>query len=235
MSPDTAPHPEAGPDRPSQPDQTAPPRRLGPQHWVLIGLIVLLFLPEAILLLADHGLIGTVRWRSLTYQYGAFWAGLLYGWQPNYPAQPVLMFLTYGVLHTGPVHLLGNVLALGWLGQRLLARIPVLTFGLIWLAAMLGGAALFGWLSRTSAPMVGASGAIFGLAAAWIITDWQDRRRALPRWAALRPALGLTLLLVVFNVGTWALQNGQLAWETHLGGFLAGGVVAGGLSWRRRV
>ena len=201
------------------------------QYRVLIWLICLTCLPELILLMADAGLIGLPRWRILAYQYGAFWAGLLYGWQPNYATQPALMFVTYAFLHTGPMHLLGNMLGLGWLGARIIGRWGPWWFGTVYLASMLGGAAGFGALTQSPAPMIGASGAIFGLAAAWMVGEGQDRRHAgQTRWArlglALGPALGLILVLAGFNLITWLMQNGQLAWETHLGGFLAGGAVA---------
>jgi len=53
---------------------------------------------EAVLQAADLGVIGSTRWRQLAWQYGAFWAGLLHDWQPNYAAQPIAMFLSYSVL-----------------------------------------------------------------------------------------------------------------------------------------
>lgn len=215
-------------------------QRRGRQHWghqnpLLIGMICLICLPEITLLLADYGLIGSPRWRLLAYQYGAFWAGLLQGWQPNYAAQPGLMFVTYGFLHTGPVHLLGNMLGLGWLGARIIDRWGGWRFIGIYLASLLGGAAGFGVLTQSPAPMIGASGAVFGLAAAWMVGEGQDRRGTEGTtgatfwpglWPALWPALGLTLMLIGFNLASWILQNGQLAWETHLGGFLAGLIMA---------
>ena len=217
------------------------PRRLRQSRVLplLICLICLICLPEITLLLADYGLIGSPRWRLLAYQYGAFWAGLLYGWQPNYTAQPGLMFVTYGFLHTGPVHLLGNMLGLGWLGARIIDRRGAARFLWLYLMSMLGGAAGFGVLTSSPAPMIGASGAIFGLAAAWMVGDWQDRRARAAQagatgraalWSTLKPALGLTLVLAGFNLLGWLAQNGQLAWEAHLGGFLAGGTLA--LLWR---
>ena len=217
-------------------DSTDAPAPYRPDHnRVLLGLICLICLPELTLLLADWGLIGSPRWRPLAYQYGAFWAGLLFGWEPNYAIQPVLMFVTYGFLHTGPMHLLGNVLGLGWLGQRVINRWGAWRFVWLYLAAMLGGAAGFGTLTQSPAPMIGASGAIFGLAAAWMVGDGQDRRIQMAQagasgwtalWSTLKPALGLTLVLAGFNLIPWLLDNGQLAWETHLGGFLTGLCVA---------
>lgn len=202
---------------------------------VLTLLICLICLPELVLLLADYGLIGSPRWRLLAYQYGAFWAGLLYGWQPNYTAQPALMFVSYGFLHTGPAHLTGNMLGLGWLGARIIDRWGTGRFIWLYLAAMLGGAVGFGALTSSPAPMIGASGAVFGLAAAWMVGEAQDRRIRAHKaghggwpalWSTLKPALGLTLVLAGFNLISWMVQNGQLAWETHLGGFLAGLGVA---------
>lgn len=215
----------------------APARRTGtrPRNTssVLIGLIALISAIEVILLLADLGLIGSARWRPLSYQYGAFWAGLLQDWRPNYAAQPVAMFFTYAFLHAGPGHLTGNMLTLFWLGKTAAARLGNAHFALLYLASMLGGGAAFGMLSRSPAPMVGASGAIMGLAAAWIVWDWQDRRKSGARgWAAARWAVGMTFALGGLNLGVWVWLNGILAWQTHLGGFLSGAAMA--LILRRR-
>ena len=72
-------------------------------------------------------------------------------------------------------------------------------------------------------PMVGASGALFGLAGAWqywVQADAPRRRRA---WITLRAALGLIGLNLLL---LWYL-DGRMAWQTHLGGFVAGWVTAG--------
>jgi membrane associated rhomboid family serine protease len=42
----------------------------------------------------------------------------------------------------------------------------------------------------------------------------------------LRPILRVVVLLVVMNLVLWWAMSGQLAWQTHLGGFLAGAVAA---------
>lgn len=208
------------------PDRPAPPpgsrRRAG-----LILLAAALALPELLLWGADLGLWGSARWRPMAYSWGAFWAGLLHGWQSNFPLQPWTMFLSYGALHAGPVHLAGNLAALAWLGPRVAERAGRAGFWQIWGAAWLGGAVAFGLLSRQAAPMVGASGALFGLAAALLVWEAQARqgRRRLA-WA-LAAVLGLALL----NLVDWALHGGRLAWQTHLGGVLAGAAVAA--VWRR--
>jgi membrane associated rhomboid family serine protease len=180
------------------------------------------------LLGADWGLWGSARWRPLAYTQGAFWAGLLYGWTPNYPLQPVAMFFSYAWLHAGPGHLAGNLAALLWLGPQVVARRGNGGLLLFWCLSVLGGGAAFGLLTSSPAPMVGASGALFGLAADWLVAEVRRENR----WGArLLRALVLFALLLLLNVAAWFLQGGQLAWETHLGGFLAGLALA--VLWRR--
>lgn len=177
--------------------------------WCLAALCLL---PELVLQGADWGLWGSARWRPLAYAQGAFWAGLLYGWLPNYPGQPVLMFLTYAWLHAGIGHLLGNLGALFWLAPDLAARLGPWRFLALWGAGMLGGAALFAALPTSAAPMVGASGALFGLAGAAAVM-------AARSW---RQGLLLALGLVALNLAAWVAAGGHLAWQAHLGGMLAG-------------
>ena len=67
--------------------------------------------------------------------------------------------------------------------------------------------------------MVGASGALFGLAGAWKAWDWQEARAHRgPLWPIVLWVLGIALL----NGVLWVAQGGLLAWEAHLGGFVAG-------------
>lgn len=206
----------------SDPDRaSAGQRDLG--SWVLIFLIVLCCVVEAVLQLADLGLVGSGRLRALAYEYGGFWSGLLQSWSPNYPSQPYLMFLTYGFLHGGMLHLAVNMVTLWSLGQAVLARVGARGFVLLYTASLLGGGLGFALLASTLAPMVGASGALFGLAGgllAWGYVDRYTLRQAL--WPVARAA-GLLLLM---NVVMWWALNGQLAWETHLGGFISGWVAA---------
>ena len=199
--------------------------------------LVLIAVPtvvECLLWGADHGLWGDARWRGLAYQYGGFWAGLLRNWQPNYAAQPVTMFVTYALLHAGPGHLIGNMGGLWWLGDLVVTRVGARGLALLYAVSALGGAVAFGILTTSAAPMIGASGAVFGLAGAWTVWDWQDHRlRADRTWAWRTPAI--VLGLAGMNAATWALQGGNLAWQTHLGGFIAGaGVAMWPRVWRGR-
>jgi membrane associated rhomboid family serine protease len=195
----------------------------------IVTLIVVNVGIELTLAAADAGLIGSARWRAIAYQNGAFWAGLLHGWRPNYPAQPWLMFLSYAVLHGGMIHLAGNMLILWGLGRILRLRIGPAGFFAVYILSAVGGALCFGLLSQSPQPMVGASGALFGLVGCWQYWRWSLRRRAgrslWPVWQALG-------WLVLLNAVFWVILDGLLAWETHLGGFVAGWLTAAALDWR---
>ena len=192
--------------------------RLRPTQAVLaVGLLCCLV--EIVLQLADHGLVGSARWRPLAYQNGAFWAGLLRDWRPNYALQPVTMFFSYSTLHGGLGHLVGNMVALVALGALVTERVGQRGFLILWVVSAVGGAAAFGLLATSPQPMVGASGALFGLAGAWKAWDWQEARAHRgPLWPIVLWVLGIALL----NGVLWVAQGGLLAWEAHLGGFVAG-------------
>ncbi|MDF0598568.1 rhomboid family intramembrane serine protease [Psychromarinibacter halotolerans] len=199
---------------------------------VLLMIAAVCILIELVLQGADLKLFGSPVWRSRTYQYGAFWPGLLHGWRPNYAAQPYAMFLTYAMLHGGLGHLAGNMFTLLALGETVVRRVGQRGFVLIYSTAALGGAALFGLTADGPRPMVGASGALFGLAAALIYWNFVIPEHTAGRMRRLAAAIGS---LIVLNALLWVLLDGLLAWETHLGGFLAGWLAAWLLDrWARR-
>ncbi|GHF03409.1 rhomboid family intramembrane serine protease [Aliiroseovarius zhejiangensis] len=209
----------------------ARPHLTPPAKALITGLIAVNLGIEMVLLSADLGLIGTSQWRPLAYQNGAFWAGLLHNWRPNYPVQPWTMFVTYAFLHGGIMHLLGNMLTLWLIARMVILRAGVKGFVLIYLLSAIGGAALFGALTLSARPMVGASGALFGLVGAILYWRWSDRRRRrLDQW----PVLKTVLILGVLNLLLWLVMGGLLAWETHLGGFIAGWLAAAILARIRR-
>ncbi|WP_210528793.1 rhomboid family intramembrane serine protease [Rubellimicrobium arenae] len=190
-------------------------------------LIAVNVLVEAVLLAADHRILGSPIWRALAYGNGAFWSGLLRDWRPNFPGQPATMFVTYSFLHAGPGHLIGNMIMLALLGKPLSDRLGGWRFAAIYGLSALGGGVAFGLLSSSAAPMVGASGAIFGLAGAGLVHYWQEQR-------SLRGLAGAVVGLVALNALTWLMLGGQLAWETHLGGLVAGALATLALDPGRR-
>lgn len=161
--------------------------------------------------------------RATAFENGAFWAGLLWRWQPNYAVQPYTMFLSYGFLHGGILHLSVNMITLWSLSLGVLDRVRVRGFATLYFGTMVGGGAAYSVLTTTPAPMVGASGALFGLAGALLAWSYVDRFRRNDRlWPVVR-TLGILILL---NVAMWWALEGQVAWQAHLGGFLTGWVLA---------
>lgn len=208
----------------------APPlaiRQAIPWPGTVIGVLMILTCGlELIMAAADIGLIGSVRWRSLVLQYAAFWPGLMRDWQPNYAAQPWTMFLSYSFLHAGILHLLGNMAMLLWVGPGLAERVGQRGFALLWVGSALGGGIVFVAMASATTPMVGASGAVFGLIGAIVMLDYVQTGR-------YGKAIGITAALALLNVVMLITENGLLAWQTHLGGYLAGGLIAMLLKDRR--
>lgn len=185
----------------------------------LIAVIVAI---ELCLQAADYGLWGSTRLRTTVYEYGAFWPGLLGNWRPNFWGQPVTMFATYPFLHSGLGHLVGNVIMLGFLGQRVSDEVGQLRLAFALFIAALGAGIGYAALSHGIQPMVGISGAIFGLFG--IMAIWQFKTDQFVR-SAIR-FLGVSVGLTVFNLLIYWWVSGYLAWQTHLFGFLFGAAIA---------
>ena len=155
-------------------------------RYIWIGVLIVLVMIEGLLMGADAGLWGSANWRPMGYHYGGFWTRLLRDWEPLYTAQPVVMFVSYPFLHTDWQHVLGNGLALGWLGMQLGERISPRRFALLLGLSSLGGAVGFALLSQSSRPMVGASGIVMGLIAAWIALEAREMAEdGKPLWRIL--------------------------------------------------
>lgn len=197
--------------------------------WLIFGICLLL---ELGLLGADAGLWGTARWRTTAYAWGGFWPGLLQNWRPNFAAQPYLMFASYGFLHGGLSHLVVNMITLFSLGIPIVVRIGQLRFAVLYVISLIGGGVGYGLLSNTATPMVGASGALFGMAGAWVAWEYLDRFNAAE---VLWPVARMVVWLVALNVVLWWAMSGHLAWQTHLGGFIAGWIAAWILDPRARL
>ncbi len=214
--------------------------RLGPQRqgqnlaviWVIFALCLL---PELAMLGNDAGLWGQPGWRQFVYQNGAFWPGLLDNWRPNYPGQKYAMFLTYGFLHAGPSHFILNMLTLFALAPPLLAWLGARRFLYVWVLSTLGGAIAFGLLSSSPRPMVGASGALFGLAGAVLQGEMaRMMKRGMPGPQAARRMAWPVIVLIILNLVSYWATGGLLAWQTHLGGFLAGWITCAVLTRQER-
>ena len=153
------------------------------------------------------------------------------------PAIPIpiwLTLLTSMFLHGGILHLLGNMLYLWIFGDNVEDAMGSVRFLIFYLAC--GIVAAFAQIAigpSSSVPMLGASGAIAGVLAAYFMLYPQSRILTLvPLFFFLR----LVAVPAVFLLGFWflwqvisgagALGNaGGVAFFAHIGGFLAGLVL----------
>lgn len=199
--------------------------RPGPDRHapVVLWILALCALPEVALTLAETPLFGMQGLRRTAILHGAFWPGLLGGWEPVFPGQTALMFFSYAFLHGGFMHLLFNMLIVLHLGREAVARLGQRGFVLLYLLTAAGGATGFALLSASPGPMVGASGAVFGLFGATQFWDLQRRRAA---GTTLRPVWQMMAGLILMNVVLLVMVGGILAWQAHLGGYVAGFVIS---------
>lgn len=198
----------------------APALRHAPVLLWIVGICA--FLETAFTLLSMPP-IGLDRLRSAAIMHGAFWPGLLGDWAPLFPGQRMTMFVTYAFLHGGFLHMLFNMLILLQLGRQAVLRLGPRGFLLVYLVSAVGAAWVHALLSTSDAPMLGASGAVFGLFGTSVFWDLQMRRQ---HRASYEPVLRLVAGLVVMNVILYFLVGGMLAWQAHLGGFVTGFALA---------
>ena len=144
------------------------------------------------------------------------------GWLP-----PELTLISYMFLHGGWEHILGNIVYLWVFGDDIEDALGPLRFLAFYLLTGIGAALFYALLNRTSSvPLVGASGAISGILAAYLL---------------LRPCAKVSVFVLRFVVrvraywviGGWILlQLYQIASQTSDGvAYVAhgGGLIAGAL------
>ncbi|MDP0928136.1 rhomboid family intramembrane serine protease [Paracoccus onubensis] len=159
--------------------------------------------------------------RAMANLTGAFWLPVFQSGKGLYPGQPLVMFLTYGLLHGGLMHLAMNMFSLVAVARELARFMRPLRMGLVYLVSQIAAALAFAWMSVLTAPMVGASGAIFGVAAALIA---QAIKWRLHNAMSMRPIWRTVLIIGGLNIAlTFAVPN--IAWQAHLGGTVAGFVL----------
>ncbi|PVZ10814.1 rhomboid family intramembrane serine protease [Actinomycetospora cinnamomea] len=122
--------------------------------------------------------------------------------------------VTAGFLHAGPLHIAFNMIALWILGRDLELVLGRLRYGLLYGVSLLGSSTAVTLLGEPFRPVLGASGAVFGLMGALVIV----LRR-------LRLSPGPALLMVGINVVLTFTIPG-LSVLGHLGGLATGLAVA---------
>lgn len=147
------------------------------------------------------------------------------------PLAAAATLITHMFLHGGLLHLALNMLVLVALGRLLEPWLGHGRFALLYgLSGVAGALAEWVFTPMGNLPAVGASGAISGLVAAQALLFGQSRLG--PFGQAL--ALAAVWLLVQYGAGIAFADAGiKVAVAAHLGGFLAGLVLARPLSHRR--
>lgn len=195
--------------------------------WVLVGIMTA---TEMILSLSDAGVFGGQSLRWPAFVLGAFWQPVLAGTvPPAYPGQTAVMFISYAFLHGGFAHLALNSVVLLSLGKFVSTHVGAVRTLLVLVVSAVAGAACFGLLSSSPAPMIGASGAVFGLIGVWQAMDYRIRRRA---GLSLQPVLTAILGLIAANIALFVMFSGGLAWQAHLGGWIVGWLWGQGFARR---
>lgn len=130
-----------------------------------------------------------------------------------------IALLGHAFLHADFLHLTMNMLVFLQAAPFVEQRLGSARFALLYLLSILGGAAAYIMINPDSAQVaVGASGAISGVFAAYFLSV-----RPTPRAALADPRVRMAMLTFVgINVVLLGLLPLPIAWEAHLGGFIAG-------------
>ena len=187
--------------------------------WWLTGLMLML---EGLAQLSDRGWFGVLDLRGLMISYGAFWdflfpPGAVH--QALFPGQSYSMLLTHAFLHAGTIHVLMNAVIFIALGKTLAVYFGLRLVMMTMLLGALSSGVAFGLLESTAAPMVGASGVVFAFIGLWLQASRSELKR-LGRPG--RSTASVMMSLIVIHVLLHVFMGGQIAWQAHLGGFVAG-------------
>jgi len=142
--------------------------------------------------------------------------------------------LTYGLLHGGFMHLLGNLLGIVILGPLVERRHGPTSLLLLLLTGAVAGAALHTVVQLATggdAALIGASASVAALIG-WSLRQIRDRRG----FGELDQAVTIYgVFFIVFNlVGILAFNDSPVAYAAHAGGFAAGWVYGGWGAGARR-
>lgn len=127
------------------------------------------------------------------------------------------------LVHSGFWHVGLNMLALWMLGRSLEPMLGRARFVWLYLLSGLGGSVLVVLLGFTT-PVVGASGAIFGLFGALLVIG----RHIGANITGIAVILGINLVITFLPLITGALGGGagvQVSWQAHVGGLMVGALV----------
>lgn len=124
--------------------------------------------------------------------------------------------LTSAFLHSlgNPLHILLNLFTLWVMGRTLEPVLGWARFLALYLISAFGGSVAVLWLSAPNVPVVGASGAVYGLFAALFIV----LRRTGGNVNAIVALIAVNLVI--------SFMGSNISWQGHIGGLVAGAACA---------
>lgn len=134
---------------------------------------------------------------------------------PAYGVSEPWRFITSGFVHdpNSPLHVLINMYSIYIFGSTIEPLLGRGRFIALYLVSALGGSVAVLWLGDPYTPVVGASGAFFGLMGAYFV---------------LMRTLGVRSNQIVGLIGinlVFSFMIPGISWQGHVGGLLAGGAV----------
>ena len=202
-----------------------PARRPAVITWVIIVLCVLVYLWERSLgadMNAGLAVLGFVPTNLFAPQP----ANAAY-----VPVPPTLTIFTSMFLHGGILHLAGNMLYLWIFGNNVEDALGHFRFLLFYVVCGIAAALTMGAIDPTSAvPVIGASGAISGVLAAYVLFFPRARVTVIvPLGIIFYPftitaiwVVGFWFVLQLISAGLADPNQPGTAWWAHVGGFAAG-------------
>jgi len=198
--------------------------------WFQVSTVTLIVVNVAVF--AWQATLGDPEFAAVVYQAGVVPVSVFGGgpsgeilW--NLPSQTT--FVTYMFLHGDVWHLAGNMLFLWVFGDNVEDAMGSIRFVLFYLLAGVAGGVAHAYADVASpAPLIGASGAIAGVVAAYLVLYprvwmwslvFMRIPLKLPAYIVIGAWLATQIVFIVSNI-----EDGT-AWWAHVGGFAAGAVL----------
>jgi membrane associated rhomboid family serine protease len=201
-----------------------------PFQYVTVALIainVLVYMFEVSGL--DEGAIRSFGVTPRALMAGSLFSTALPTSEQSIPVVEGATLFTYMFFHADIFHLLGNMLFLWVFGDNVEDAMGHAKFLFFYLACGVFAGLFHAWmLPDSDLPLIGASGAVAGVIAAYLMLHprvgvWVLAFKVIP----LRISAGLVLgLWIALQVAMIAMSDaGPTAWWAHIGGLLAGAVL----------
>ena len=199
-------------------------------QWVTIALIA----ANVVVFLLENTSDGQAAIASFALVPSELFHVRIWGGTVPAPDQPLqvpegLTLLSYQFLHGDVLHLLSNMLFLWVFGDNVedaMGHVKFLAFYL--LCGIVGGLAHAFMLPTSRLPLIGASGAVAGVIAAYLILHprvrvWVLAFRFIPLRITAAWVLGVWVVTQLVMIAI--APSDQVAWWAHVGGMVAGGVL----------